>query len=115
MNQKLSETNYFLSTATQGASNLDLQHEILKEASTEQLSKAGLGQGMIVWDIGCGSGAQTEYLAKAVGNEGRVYAMDISKEQVETAKRRVDTADLKNVEFLIIEFFILNFASPIWI
>ena len=56
---------------------------------------------MVVWDIGCGSGVMTEYLAKVVGSNGYVYAIDISNDQIKVAKRRIESAGYKNVEFIV--------------
>jgi ubiquinone/menaquinone biosynthesis C-methylase UbiE len=94
-------SQYILGTGGQGARNLDLQHEILKEESFAQLRQAGLAQNMVVWDIGCGSGVMTEYLAGAVGAEGLVYALDISEEQINVTKKRIAAAGYKNVQFIV--------------
>lgn len=65
--------SYFLGTGDEAAKRLDLQHELSADMSYEHLEKAGLQKGQTVFDIGCGSGAMTLYLAKAVGPEGHVY------------------------------------------
>lgn len=88
---------YILKTGAIGANSLDIQHEMLKNTTLIQLNKANLTKGMIVWDIGCGSGTVTEYLAEKVGDNGKVYAIDISAEQIEFTKNRIDNAGYKNV------------------
>lgn len=45
----------------------------------EVVKKLGLKPGMVVADIGCGTGLFTRLFAKEVGKTGRVYAVDISK------------------------------------
>ncbi|MCH9812149.1 class I SAM-dependent methyltransferase [bacterium] len=92
---------YVLQVGKQAAANLDLQHEIFKEDTFSQLRKAGLSEGMTVWDIACGSGIMTEYLAEQVGPNGTVYALDISKEQLKTAQARIEKSGHKNVEFIL--------------
>lgn len=94
-------SEYILRTGSQGANNLDLQHEIFKDESFAQLKEAGLTKKMIVWDIGCGSGVMTEYLAKAVGDKGQVYALDVSEDQIKVAKKRIEAAGYKNVKFIV--------------
>ncbi|MCH9753805.1 MAG: class I SAM-dependent methyltransferase [Alphaproteobacteria bacterium] len=94
-------TSYFLKTGKQGSDNLDLQHELFKKESLEQLGKAGLSENMVVWDIACGGGIMTEYLAQSVGPNGKVYAIDISKGQINVAKDRIEEAGHKNVEFIV--------------
>ena len=94
-------STYVLGTGGRGAHNLDLQNEILKQESFAQLKEAGLTKGMVVWDIGCGSGAMTEYLAEMVGNEGIVYAMDVSEDQIKVVKNRIEASGHKNVKFIV--------------
>ena len=64
--------NYILATSAKAAQNLDTQHDLMAAAAHEQLAKAGLKKGKVVWDVGCGSGAMTDYLARQVGEEGQV-------------------------------------------
>ena len=44
--------------------------------------------GHYILEPGCGSGRLTEYLASAVGFEGKVYACDLSCEMIARAKKR---------------------------
>lgn len=92
---------YVLSTSEQARQNLNYQHELMANESYKQLQKAGLKKGQIVWDIGCGSGAMTEYIARKVGDNGKVFAVDASKEQLENTKQRISNAGLKNVIFIL--------------
>lgn len=92
---------YILATGKDGTSNLDLQHEILKQESFAQLKEAGLAKTMTIWDIGCGSGVMTAYLADRVGEEGVVYAMDASEAQIKVAQERIQSKGYKNVKFII--------------
>lgn len=91
---------YVLNTNYEARQNLDYQHQLLAEASYEQLQKAGLKEGQTVWDIGCGSGAMTEYIARALGSQGKVFAVDVSKEQLEFTQERLSAAGLKNITFI---------------
>jgi ubiquinone/menaquinone biosynthesis C-methylase UbiE len=111
INKNKPHSEYILSTGGQGASNLDLQHELFKETSFAQLKKAGLAPGMVVWDVGCGSGAMTEHLAKTVGNEGLVYAIDISEDQIRVAQSRIAAAGHQNVQFIVEDINTLDSSS----
>ena len=92
---------YVLSTSVQARQNLDYQHQLMAEESYKQLKKAGLKKDQIVWDIGCGSGAMTEYIARTVGDNGKVFAVDVSKEQLENTIKRLSDVGLKNVTFIL--------------
>jgi len=92
---------YVLGTSEQARKNLDYQHELMANESFKQLQKAGLKKDQIVWDIGCGSGAMTEYIARTVGDNGKVFAVDASKEQLENTRKRISDAGLKNVIFIL--------------
>ena len=50
------------------------------------------GPGYDVLDVGCGTGAQTLPLLKAVGERGSVSSLDISPESVATLRRQAGTA-----------------------
>jgi ubiquinone/menaquinone biosynthesis C-methylase UbiE len=64
------------------------------------LEHLALRTGATVADIGAGSGAYVALLAKKVGEEGRVYAIDIHKEALDTTKKTLDTLGYMNVEII---------------
>jgi ubiquinone/menaquinone biosynthesis C-methylase UbiE len=64
----------------------------------EIFASLGLREGSTVADIGAGPGFFTVRLARAVGREGRVYAVDVSESAVGALKRRVKSERLENVE-----------------
>jgi ubiquinone/menaquinone biosynthesis C-methylase UbiE len=43
---------------------------------------SGVKEGMKVLEVGCGSGAFTTFVARAVGREGQVFALDIQPEML---------------------------------
>jgi SAM-dependent methyltransferase len=55
---------------------------------------------MRVADIGCGVGAMTAWIAREVGPEGEVVAVDISAEQVRKAQETLAAEGLTNVRFV---------------
>jgi ubiquinone/menaquinone biosynthesis C-methylase UbiE len=57
-----------------------------------------LRPGMVVADVGAGSGYYSELMSKAVGATGKVYACDIQPGMIQLLKQRVARAKLGNVE-----------------
>jgi SAM-dependent methyltransferase len=64
------------------------------------LARLGSIAGENVLEIGCGTGALTEPLAAAVGEQGRVVAVDISEPMLAAARQRVMKRGLGNVTLL---------------
>ena len=67
------------------------------------IRRSGIRKGMRVLEVGCGSGAYTTFVARAVGREGRVYALDIQPEmlqQLESKLARPENEDIRNVELV---------------
>lgn len=57
--------------------------------------------GMIVADIGAGSGYFSRRLARAVGPSGKVYAVDIDREVLAYLQREAQRQGLNNVQIVI--------------
>jgi len=51
-------------------------------------------------DFGCGSGYFTSLLAKEVGPNGRIYAIDIDDDALKSAQEFMDQLGIRNVKFL---------------
>jgi len=98
--EKQIDSTYMLGIGTTGAKALAIQQGYLKKNSCNQLTKAGLKPGMKVYDIGCGSGEMTAYLAQQVGENGLVYAVDESEEQLTLTKKRIEALKLTNVRYI---------------
>jgi ubiquinone/menaquinone biosynthesis C-methylase UbiE len=65
------------------------------------IERSGVKEGMRVLELGCGSGAFTTFVATAVGQRGRVYAVDIESKmlrQLENKLSKPENRDIKNVE-----------------
>jgi ubiquinone/menaquinone biosynthesis C-methylase UbiE len=67
------------------------------ESPRELWARAGLRKGMTVVDVGAGSGHFTFPASEIVGETGRVYAVDVSRELVGLLKERVRTRRRPNV------------------
>ena len=59
-----------------------------------------LAGGESVLEIGCGTGAVTVPLAEAVGEHGRVVAVDISEPMLGAARQRIQASGVHNVTLL---------------
>lgn len=67
----------------------------------EVLEALDLRTGEVVADIGSGSGYFTVRFAEAVGDEGRVYAVDVSPDMVRHLNRRLRDNDIRNVSAVL--------------
>lgn len=91
---------YLFEVGPKGLNRMKYQHDLLAEDTNEHLAKAGSLEGKKVLDVGCGFGLMTVELAKRVGDKGHVYAIDISDDQLNEAKKRAAELGLKNVTFI---------------
>lgn len=80
-----------------GASWLTRPERDQEENASESFKKLGLEQGMVVCDLGCGNGYWTLPMARDVGADGAVYAVDIQSEMLQKLRQRADRFDLKNI------------------
>jgi SAM-dependent methyltransferase len=71
-----------------------------RESLALLLTHLGLTGGESVLEIGCGTGALTLPLAEAVGEHGRVVAVDISEPMLGAARQKVGERGLHNVTLL---------------
>ncbi|WP_231743659.1 class I SAM-dependent methyltransferase [Stieleria neptunia] len=68
-----------------------------EENASESFQKLGLEPGMVLCDLGCGNGYWTLPMARKVGPEGAVYAVDIQREMLQKLRQRADQFGLKNI------------------
>jgi len=66
----------------------------------ETIEMFDLSPGMVVADFGCGSGHYAIAAAKRVGEHGRVYAIDVQKELLQSIKSTAEINHLKNIEIV---------------
>jgi cyclopropane fatty-acyl-phospholipid synthase-like methyltransferase len=83
--------------SVQGAGWLDRPEREAEEAPSIAVRALQLGRGMVVADVGAGSGYYTVRLARAVGREGRVFATDLQPGMLDLIKRKVERERLENV------------------
>ena len=72
-----------------------------QESTALLLARLGVTGGENVLEIGCGTGALTVPLAAAVGDNGRLVAVDISEPMIGVARERVEERGLHNVKLLL--------------
>jgi arsenite methyltransferase len=60
-----------------------------------------LHDGMVIADIGAGSGLFSRPFARAVGPKGKVYAVDISADILEYVRERAKRENLANLEVIV--------------
>ena len=65
------------------------------------VAAAGLKPGMTMADIGAGTGLFTLHFAQAVGENGKVYAVEIAKNFLEHIKARASKASASNVQTIL--------------
>jgi SAM-dependent methyltransferase len=64
----------------------------------EVVAAVALVEGMVVADVGAGTGYLEPHLSRAVGGRGKVLALDIDPDLVAHMQRRFDQARLGNIE-----------------
>src|SRR5262245_31969150 len=82
---------------------------------TEHLLRlAGLGPGMRVLDVGCGTGDVCLLLAaRLVGSDGAVIGVDMSAEAVTVARERTRRGGLANIDFVVQDAAELALDQPV--
>jgi ubiquinone/menaquinone biosynthesis C-methylase UbiE len=80
-----------------GAGWLERPEREDEEAPSKALDALELKPGMVVADIGAGSGYYASRMAKRVGPSGRVYATDIQQGMIDLLDRRIRSEGLSNV------------------
>jgi ubiquinone/menaquinone biosynthesis C-methylase UbiE len=77
------------------------RNEREKEENTSQLIRnLGLRSGMVIADVGAGSGYHTALMSKRIGN-GTVYAVDVEPEMIEYLEKRIAKEKLTNVKTVL--------------
>jgi len=64
------------------------------------IEQLGLSDGMIVADLGSGSGFYSFEAAKAVASMGKVYAVDVQKDLLERLKKEAQRLHIRNIDIV---------------
>jgi len=64
---------------------------------SQMIERSGIRKGMRVLDLGCGSGAFTPFIARTVGEKGKVYALDIQADMLKQLERKLSRPEYKGI------------------
>ena len=73
----------------------------LRQPPIKIMDAIGLKPGMIIGEVGAGTGRMTIWLADRVGKSGKVYANDIDRNALDYLKKRCRKDVFKNVEIIV--------------
>ena len=75
---------------------------------------SGIKPGMTVLELGCGSGVYTIVLGRAVGNQGKLYVVDMQQAMIERLRIRLEKpeySEFTNIETGLANAYELPFAN----
>ena len=78
------------------------------------IERSGIKHSMKLLELGCGSGAFTTFAAKAVGEQGKLYAVDIQPKMLKQLERKLarpENQDLTNIELIQASAYELPFEE----
>lgn len=84
-----------------GADWLERSERESEESPSKAVALLGLKPGMVVTDLGAGTGYYAVRMARLVGPTGKVYAVDIQPKMLELLGKRLSSAGITNVEPLL--------------
>ncbi|MCK4870553.1 MAG: class I SAM-dependent methyltransferase [Gammaproteobacteria bacterium] len=99
--KQVKDSSYVLTEGREAKARLDLLHQLCGDSTLSFYRKAGLKAGMRALDVGCGIGNTSIDIARVVGSEGQVAAIDISEKQIEEARLNAEAHQISNISFLV--------------
>lgn len=85
-------------------STLERPERVAGQKIDEVIRRLNLKPGMVVADIGAGSGVFSRPLAKAVGPNGKVYAVDIQQDLLDYINKRSKEENIPNIQTVLGEY-----------
>ncbi len=96
-------SRYLLGHTDHELHRLDIQGDLYRDITRRALVEAGVGPGMRVLDIGCGTGDVSLLAAELVGPTGYVLGIDRGEAALDAARAKVAQAGLSFVDFEVSE------------
>ena len=96
-------SDYLLGTSDHELARLGLQHEVWGDVTRAELDRAPVDwarRDLRVLDAGCGPGLVTDELARRVGSDGSVLAVDASPRWIAHVRARVALRGWAHVDAL---------------
>jgi ubiquinone/menaquinone biosynthesis C-methylase UbiE len=90
--------------ADEWVTTLEGPQRVATQKIDDVLAKLSLKPGMVVADIGAGSGLFSRPLAKTVAPTGKVYAVDIQQDLLDHINQRDKEENIRNVQTVLGEF-----------
>jgi len=90
--------------ADEWVTTLEGPQRVATQKIDEVLTKLALKPGMVVADIGAGSGLFSRPLAKAVAPAGKVYAVDVQQDLLDYINKRDKEENIRNIQTVLGEF-----------
>jgi len=94
----MTEGDYVLGTRDDEVSRLGLQHQVWRERMLDGWRRAGIGPGQTIIDIGAGPGFATLDLARIIGPDGRVMALERAPHFLSVLGEAAAREGLTNIE-----------------
>jgi ubiquinone/menaquinone biosynthesis C-methylase UbiE len=83
------------------ASWLERPEREKEEATTRLLKALDLRKGMVVADVGAGSGVLTLPISGRVGRQGKVFAVDVQQEMLDRLAGKMKSRKIRNIELVL--------------
>lgn len=78
------------------------------------IRRSGIRPGMKVLELGCGNGAFTTFVARTVGEQGKVYAVDMQLAMLHNLERKLakkENQDINNIKVKLADAYNLPFED----
>jgi ubiquinone/menaquinone biosynthesis C-methylase UbiE len=76
---------------------LDSDHRRRIQRPDKIIERSGIKKEMKLLEIGCGSGAYTTFIARAVGKKGKVFALDIQQKMLDQLSGKLEEPENKDI------------------